>query len=150
MPTLPDFKFCGPSFPAASTYWDAERSLNLYPETGIPSTKSEIELVGTPGLTLFCTLPTTPVRALWPGDGRLFAVGGTHVYEVFSNGSVQDYGAMAGSAGGTTPCKFEHNGSQLLVMDPTIGGTGGGLTGAVFYVNPAFSCDLVFNGGSLS
>jgi hypothetical protein len=152
MPTLPDFRFCGPSFSDISPFFDSEDSLNLYPEQGLGGASvSAIELVGTPGLTLFATLPTSPVRAVWAGTGRLFAVGGTHVYEVSSAGAIMtDFGAMAGSGGGTTPCRFESNGDQLLVMDPTVGSLGGGLTGAVFYVNPAGSMDLVFNGGSLS
>src|SRR5579859_7089333 len=152
MATVPDWGFCGPSYQAQSLVFDAERSVNLYPEPGYKSAKSGMALIGTPGLSLFCTLPTGPVRGLWVGNNRLFACGGTHVYEVSSAGAVlTDYGAIAGSTGSFRAVTFAHNGNQLLVMDPTCGGGGGGISGAIFNVNPAGpSCDFVFNGGALT
>jgi hypothetical protein len=44
-------------------------------------------MIGTPGKTLFATLPNTPVRCLWGGDNRLFAVGGSKLFEVLPNGT---------------------------------------------------------------
>lgn len=89
-------------------------------------------LIGRPGLaaaTPFTGLQTH-VRALWSGSNRLFAVAGTHGYELKTLGNV-DYGVIAGSAG-DSPCTIIENGIQLLVMDPSVPGifnfNGGTLT----------------------
>ena len=119
-----EFPFCGPSYPAISTVLDAQRAINLYPETALQTSESQIALIGTPGLSApLVTLANSPVRALWAGNGRLFAVGGNHFYEISPNtGAVlTDYGAMAGDAGGISdlraPCQVVANGTQLLVMN---------------------------------
>lgn len=130
MPTLSDFQFCGPTFQAVSPVIDAQDCLNLYPEFELATSKSRIALVGTPGLTLFGTLPQTPVRGLWAGNGNLYAVGGTHFYQLASNGTVsQDFGAMPGSTGGANLCQIFSNSNQLLVQDPS--------SNAIYFADPA-------------
>ncbi len=112
------FQFCGPSYEGESVRFDLQRSVNLYPESGLPNSKSKTMLVGTPGLTLLTTI-NAPVRALWAGHGRLFAIGGSHGYEVFRDGTVQDYGAMAALAL-LGPCQIVQGagpGFQLLAMN---------------------------------
>jgi hypothetical protein len=101
---------------------DAERSINLYPEMGSANSKSPASLVGRPGLGApLITLPTSPVRTLFAGDNRLFAVAGDHAYEIGSAGVViWDFGAMAGSTG-VGPSVMIANGTQLLVLDRSAG-----------------------------
>lgn len=137
------FQFCSGTYQAVSSVLDSERAVNLYPEKSPPSAKEQVALIGTPGLLLFMTLPHVPVRALWAGNGRLFAVGGTHFYEVDSVAGtvVTDYGAM-GASTGTGPCRVVSNGTQLLVMDSSIG--------QIFNANPGGpSMDFVFSGFDL-
>lgn len=137
MPTLPDFGFCGPTYNAESAVLDAQRCINLYPEPGYGTSKSKMALIGTPGLNTFMTLAQSPVRGLWAGNNRLFACAGTHVYEVSNAGAViTDYGAIPNSTGGSSPVTFQHDGTHLILMDPTCPGSGGGLTGNVFNINP--------------
>ena len=120
MPTLKDFGFCGPCYQAITPVLDAQDCLNYYPEPGYATSKSQMALIGTPGLTLFGTLPRGPVRALFGGNGRLFAVGGSHLYEVNSSGGiVTDFGAI-GASTGTGPAKIAANGNDILVMDSSI------------------------------
>jgi hypothetical protein len=107
--------FIGPSSQARSPNADFERTFNLYLETGsgggaMPKTRAA--LYGTPGLSLFGTLPTLPVRGLWANDTRLFAVGGSRLYEVFSNGTSTDRGDV-GTDG--KPVQIFPNGNQLLI-----------------------------------
>ena len=86
------------------------------------------------------------MRQLWAGDNRLFAVGGTHFYEVNSSiGTITDYGAMAGSTG-QGPAKVVQNGGSaafsLCVMDYS--------AGAIFNANTSGpSMDLVFNAADM-
>lgn len=51
-------------------------------------------LRGTPGLTLLGTLERTPIRGWHVHDGRLFAVAGARVYEVYSDGTSRDWGKI--------------------------------------------------------
>lgn len=110
--------FGGPTYLAVSPVMNAERCINFYPEPGNKDSKSPMSLVGRPGLSAspFITLANTPVRGLWAGNQRLFAVGGTHVYEISSVGVViTDFGAMGGSNVGNV--QMIANGTQLLVMN---------------------------------
>lgn len=133
------FAFCGPTYLMPSAVLDCQRSINLYPDPGIASSKNAMGLTGRPGHSLFMTLPLSPVRALWPGHNRMFAVGGSHVYELKNDGTVlTDFGAMAGSTG-VGPCHFVQNGGstsfQLCVLDISsnkIYNVAGGTTTAVF------------------
>lgn len=51
-------------------------------------------LAGTPGLELLGTLPRTPIRGFHVHDGRLFAVAGARVYEVYSDGTYREWGRI--------------------------------------------------------
>jgi hypothetical protein len=149
MPTVPysAFPFCGPSYQAASVTVDCQRSINCYPEAAQePGAKTPVALIGRPGLTLYGTLPFGPVRALYAGNGRLFAVGGTHVYEInpATYSVITDFGALALS--GTSPCQFVVNGTgataQLFVMDSS--------QAKLFYVNPVGpALNMVYQGFSV-
>lgn len=155
MPTIPDFGFCGPSYQGFSPVFDAQRCINFYPEAGAPNAKSRAALIGRPGLSPFITLPTSPVRGLWAGNGRLFAVAGTTVYEVFGNATYQSYGPIPNSLGQLQngPCKFVENGTQLLVCDPdvTTGVSAGCPQGSVNFIDGgAFTVTLAFQGAALT
>jgi hypothetical protein len=135
MPTVPysAFPFCGPSYQAASVTVDCQRSINCYPETAQePGAKTPVALIGRPGLTLYGTLPNGPVRGLFAGNGRLFAVGGQHVYEVdpVTYSVITDFGTLGLS--GTGPCKFVVCGTgasaQLFVLDSS--------KAKIYHVNP--------------
>ncbi len=148
------FRFCGPTYQSVSPVADSERAFNLYPEANPASAKTPVTLVGTPGLELFATLPHGPVRALGAGNGRLFAVGGQHFYEVnpTSGAIITDYGNI-GAAVGIGPAKIVFGmvsgSAQLLVFDPSVTNLGE-TPGAVFYPDIAGpSMVLVTKGGDL-
>lgn len=117
--TIPVPGFGGPTYLAVSPVMDAERAINLYPEIGGPHSKSPAMLIGRPGLLdpAFSTLGAGPVRGLFAGDERMFAVSSNHFYEVGNAGIViTDYGVM--DAGSTlSPVQIVANGTQILVMD---------------------------------
>jgi hypothetical protein len=56
-------------------------------------------LRGTPGLALLGTLPRTPIRGWHIHAGRLFAVAGARVYEVYSDGTYREWGKIASVRG---------------------------------------------------
>jgi hypothetical protein len=119
MKSIPVPGFCGPTYLAASPVMDAERAINLYPEPGGKHSKSDMMLIGRPGLLSppFTTLANAPVRGIFAGDERMFAVGGSHFYEIGNAGIViTDYGVMD-FASTLSPVQIVANGTQLLVMD---------------------------------
>jgi hypothetical protein len=108
--------FVGPSYEHRSRDFDAQRTVNLYPEKGESgSAKSVSALLGTPGLSTFATLPQAPVRGVWAGGERLFAAAGTKIYEVMSNGTSIEKGTIATDAD-HSPVQIFPNGNQLFVV----------------------------------
>ncbi len=87
--------FCGASYEGRSKNIDASRSINFFPELSSDrASKTPLALVGTPGCHAFATLPQTPIRMTYTFDTRLFAVAGTGLYEVYSDGT---YSASLGT-----------------------------------------------------
>lgn len=105
--------FVGPAYRSQSKSAAADECINLYPETVESSGGTRSVLYGTPGSNLFVTLPTSPVRALWAGDNRLFAVGGNSLYEITAAGVVTLVGVISNDA---TPATIVANGSQLMIV----------------------------------
>jgi len=114
--------FVGPSNVLSAPLADVERTINLFTERTAPGTaKSPVYLRGTPGVRRRSTCGDSPLRGLFHQDGRAFAVAGEAFIELFENGSVTNYGAVADDG---LPASFASNGSagnQVLV---TSGGFG--------------------------
>ena len=91
--------------------------MNFYPSGDLSGhAKSKISLQPVPGLHTFCDLNTAsgspPVRGLWAGDERLFAVCGGKLLEVFSGGTSTEVGEVLTA---TTPVQFAASGTSLLI-----------------------------------
>ena len=84
-----NYGFIGGSAPHESQAIDLQRTVNLYPEIIESGTgKGPKALINVPGLARFCMLPTAPVRGLYTLDSRIFAVGGSVLYELGSGGTI--------------------------------------------------------------
>lgn len=71
-------------------------------------------LLGTPGLEVFCEFPEMPVRGDGlEANGRVFKVAGASLYEVFSDGTFINRGAVGVDA---NPASLAFNGIQILVV----------------------------------
>ncbi len=121
MPTpLPGF--IGPSYTLRALSYDAQRTVNLYPELGELGTGKNREiaaLVGTPGLQKIVTIQA-PNRGLYTaGNGRVFAVNGTKLYEITVTTAL-DSGTLATGSG---PVSIADNGVDLLIVDGVKGYT---------------------------
>lgn len=107
--------FIGPSYQAISINADAQRTINLYPEVVESGDgKSKIILVGTPGLTTFLTLPTSPVRGMWSITGNVYAVAGNEFYLINPNGTYDSLGALLTSTGFVS---INDNSLQICITD---------------------------------
>jgi hypothetical protein len=116
----------------------SERTINWMPEKNyfpvlgmgndVHDKNERCSMIRRPGIHLFSTLPQTPVRGMFPGEGRLFAVSGSHLYEVFHDGTYVDrsipgfsgssgVGPSGGAVGNDmAPVQMFANGGQLLVV----------------------------------
>src|SRR5215471_15239442 len=130
--------FCGPSNLSITPNITSEMSMNWIPERNPVSVEGQgsdvheknirCALIRRPGLKTYVTLPRTPVRGLFPGEFRLFAVGSDHLYEIKSGGTIVDRSVPGfsgssgvGPAGGalqldSNPVWGFFNGSQLFLV----------------------------------
>lgn len=115
-----------PSYSLNSTNASLQRSLNLYSEViEVEGEKAVGYLKGRPGLAeaALATLPTSPLRGLLAGGtplypldgtgGRMFAVAGSKLYEVFLNGTYTDRGDVGNDG---KPVQMFVNGDQLAIV----------------------------------
>jgi len=110
-------EFFGPTNRALSPIADDEETINLYlqpRDAGSP--KSPVGMFGTPGCTPFWRLPDAPVRAAFQQDGRQFAVAGSTFYELFADGTFDDYPFTPTSIEGATISSNGSDGNQLFIV----------------------------------
>ena len=114
--------FIGPSYTLQSVNTDCQRCINLYPEVNEIGSGKEREvasLIGTPGLRLLLTLPTSPVRGVFTAsNGTLFAVGGNKFYSVSSAWVATEIGTLNSSSG---PVSIADNGLHVVIVDGPYG-----------------------------
>ena len=95
------FGFCGPSYTSQSPNVSADRTMNWYHEQiESPNAKSPASLYPTPGLVVFANLGAVPVYALEYFIGRLFAISGSNLWELFPDGSSVSRGTIPVPGGG--------------------------------------------------
>lgn len=105
----------GPSYDQRSLPFDAQRAINLYPVFDKVGGKDVAALYGTPGLVEFANVGAGPIRGEFKsGNGRVFAVSGTGVYEVDSDGNGTLLGALFTSEGRVTMAEGT---TQLAICD---------------------------------
>ena len=110
------FNFIGGSYTLRSKFVDTQETVNFYPEMEIPSSKNVTALIGTPGLKLFCTLPSSAgIRGQYAtSTNRLFACADNKVYEITTSGAFSVIGQLTTASG---LVGMADNGNQLLIVD---------------------------------
>jgi len=119
------FGFVGGAYTGRSKIVAAEQCINLFPErVETQEAKAPMVLLGTPGLSVFATLPGGyPTRGLWkePSSGRVFAVSSNTLYEITSAGVANALGTFAEAGGLTSRVTMRSNGTQLVVSSNNAG-----------------------------
>lgn len=111
--------FVGQAYTVRSKNHAIDRAINLFLEQDQSGTaKSKAALYNTPGLDLFTTLPKSPVRGMWAGDDRLFAVGGDTLYEISTVGVATARGVVGGT---DSPVQIYSNKNSLFIVSDGIG-----------------------------
>jgi hypothetical protein len=95
---------------------DALSCLNMYPEiVESRQGKTPVALMSTPGLVEHCTLTGAEIRGMYvTSQGRLFVVCGATLYEVYADGTSDNWGTLTTAAGHVA---MTDNGIQLFVTD---------------------------------
>lgn len=102
------------SYESASLPLSAQRMLNCYFERQPQGAKSQTPIFGSPGLSLFTTLPTQPIRGLWPFQGQIYAVGGDSLYRINQSGG---YKLLGAGISGSGVVSMSNNTTQLGVVN---------------------------------
>lgn len=107
------FGLIGPSYQSQAISADAQRTINFYVERDESGQgKSDLQLIGTPGLSLEYALADKPVRGEITTQGRSFTVSGSLFYELLPNGAKTQIAIVANDslpvsmAAGTTQILF--------------------------------------------
>ncbi len=107
--------FCGGSSPVRSVNVNSERLINAYIETPPGNAKARPVILGTPGTSIYQVIGGGPGRGMFAQDGRLFAVSGSEVYELYANGTAQHRGLMTSTTEGVSWACNGAAGHQLLI-----------------------------------
>ena len=105
--------FCDQTYQEGAVDFVASRCVNLMPVTDTSGqAKSPRGLRKVPGLTTMITLADDPVRCLWAGEDRVFAVAGAAYGEIVVGPTFENRGTLAED---TQAAKIFSNGTQLLI-----------------------------------
>jgi hypothetical protein len=111
---MAQFPFVGASYTARVKNLDAQQCVNLYPETGGPSSKNVAALIGTPGLSLWATLAGGGIRGTLRFSSVLaVVVCGRNVYTVDTNGTGTLRGVISSL---NTPVSMASNGQVVMIV----------------------------------
>jgi hypothetical protein len=103
------------AYTARSKKASAQRCVNLFPEINPPDAPSQTTFYGTPGYTLWSTIPGSgPVRGAYvSSNGILFAVRGATLYR-YNGGSWVESGTLGSTAGRVVATD---NGTNAVFVD---------------------------------
>lgn len=115
-----DFPFLGGSFDGRSPSFDAQKTVNLYPEVSESgSSRSAVALIGTPGLRLWTNLAGGGVRGVIPFTPSIaIAVVGANVWKLTTGAASTLIGNVANN---TANVSMASNGSIIMMVADTLG-----------------------------
>ena len=112
-----EFPFIGGSYTGRSKDVNAQKCVNLYLNVDSEGGKSTAQLIGTPGLEEFYDPSSTyPVRNMRVVGSYVYAVIGTTLYKIDSNGVGVSISGTLGTDSGYV--WMADNGTELMIVDP--------------------------------
>jgi hypothetical protein len=115
--------FATQSYQSRSLPLSAQRLVNLFAEAAPKDATTQVCLFGTPGLTLFGTIGSGPIRCLHVMGTVLYCVSGDQVYSVNSAGTGTLLGQLAGVERTNSQVFAADNGTQLVLINSDGKGT---------------------------
>lgn len=111
-------QFATQSYKLPSRPVSAQQCINAYSERQPADAKSQVSVLGAPGLTLFASCGNGPIRGVHTLGGVLYAVSGGVLYRVDSNGTTTPVGATISGKGRVS---MSDNGTQLCIVNGSTG-----------------------------
>lgn len=102
-----------------SAYVSRQLRLNCFYEIRKDGDKNQLIVRGTPGTTIYITLPSAPIRGWHVVSNVLYVVAGLTLYTVGTNGAIATVGGLDIASSGNVG--ISDNGVQLLVVDGLAG-----------------------------
>jgi len=117
---MPEFPFVGSSYTSRTTRLDAQRTVNLYPEISEDKDSRTVSaLIGTPGLKLWKTIGTGPIRGVLKFSAQYsIVVSGVEVYRVDSLGNLTLIGSISI---GNPIVSMASNGIEIMLVTGPFG-----------------------------
>lgn len=104
--------FCAPAYRLESPNVSPDDAWNVFVETIEKGARAgKIRLRNIPGLSLFKTLATKPLRALWSNADSMYAIGGNTLWQIFNNATPNL--AIGILNNGVNPATMTSNGTSL-------------------------------------
>lgn len=117
----------------------------MFSEAQPQDAKSQMPVFNCPGLILWATVGTGPIRGMWVMAGILHVVSGQFLYSVTTttvNGNptgTPTVNLLGGQISGTGVVSMSDNGSQLIIVNGTLGYIYSIATGFLLITDPAFN-----------
>jgi hypothetical protein len=105
--------FATQTYQNASKPISAQRAVNCYAEAQPKDAKTQVALLGCPGIEEFTTCGNGPVRGMHVMGGVLYVVSGQRLYSVSSLGAATDIG---GNITGHDIVSMDDNGTELVIV----------------------------------
>lgn len=112
-----------------SDVWGGAKLLNAYSQTSQGDKADAFMVMAIPGLDLFSTVSSQPVRGVHEMAGTLYAVVGTTLYSITSAGVASSLGTV----GGSLPVMMADNGFQLAIQGGALNNQGYVLDGGTLH-----------------
>lgn len=112
--------------------WSGAKLVNAFAEKADGDKVADFAVMAIPGLVPFSDISASPVRGIHRMINQLYAVVGSTLYSIASDGTA----TALGTIGGTKPVRIVDNGTQLAIHGGPIGQTGYILDGGTIYTQP--------------
>lgn len=111
--------FAVQSYQHESLPLSAQRVVNCFPEHQPQEAKSPVALLFRPGLKLFSTVGTGPIRGVVEMNGVLYVVSANRLFKVDSGGVATSLGTVGTTTTGLV--SMDENGTQLVILNDNDG-----------------------------
>lgn len=105
--------FVGHAYADETKPLSIQECVNYYPEVAQQDARAIVSLKKTPGLSLWTTIGSGPIRGIWDMGDNAYVVSGTELYKVSSNKTATLLGTILGSG----VVSMADNGSELVIVN---------------------------------
>lgn len=128
-------QFATRTYKSKSLPVSSERVVNAYAEREPPDAKTQVAVLGAPGLTLFGSCGVGPVRGMNVLNDTLYVVSGSSLYTLDLNGNATVLGTGISGSG---PVSMENDGTHITIVNGVNGYVYSSTTGFVVITDTNF------------